>query len=199
MDLRAVRLEDQVQGAPKPSPELDTDSCYRPPPTPKSNMLIGSRVPGAGSGIQVDASALQIIQSRGLDAKAEDLFPDVPPNAASRCNQGSSASSSDQWTSDTCSVGQIRPRSGKMLDRTDASEGLQRQGSPPRAARPGRSASDQRDQALSLAGGDTVFARCGTDPLLAEELQQGHLDLDLEPVQLDSNDEFPLTTVLPQA
>jgi hypothetical protein len=183
-----------VKGEPRPVTRLEADSYYDLSPTPEGDVLIGSRS-GDRTRCPVDGYALPSFKPIWTQ-DSKTLFPDVSGECGISVVPGSSAWLAQQ-SSDKDHLVQLAPASGKVLGRADAPRN-----SGGRVAK-GEfdldSASNQLDQALGLPGGDTIFAQVnGLTRYSLKKTGKVVWDLDLDQVQLESNDENALTTVLPQ-
>lgn len=192
VDMRGVVWK-MVKGEPEPVTRLEADSYYELAPTPKGDVLIGSRSSDR-SRCRVDGYSLPSFEPIWTE-DSQTLFPEVREECGISVVPGNSA-----WLevegSDTYYLAQVDPASGEVLGRTDApknSGGKAAKGEFDLA-----SAANQSDRALGLPGGDTIFAQ--VNGLTRYSLKTGKVmwDLDLNQVQLESDEEFPLTTVLPQ-
>jgi hypothetical protein len=182
-----------VKGEPEPITRLEADSYYELAPTPKGNVLIGSRSSDRAR-CRVDAYALPSFKPMWTE-DSQTLFPEVREECGISVVPGNSA-----WLqvegSDTYYMAQVDPANGEVLGRADAPKnggGKAAKGEFDLA-----SAANQSDRALGMPGGDTIFAQ--VNGLTRYSLKTGKVlwDLDLNQVQLESDEEFPLTTVLPQ-
>ncbi|MEO6604706.1 MAG: hypothetical protein ABIN55_03760 [Aeromicrobium sp.] len=192
VDFRGVVWK-MVKGEPQPVTRLQADSYYDLHPTPKGDMLIGSRS-GDPERCRVDGYELPSFDPVWTQ-ESKTLFPDVREECGISVTPGNSAWLG-QETADKYYMAQVDPSTGEILGQADApkdSGGKAAVGEFDLA-----SASNQRDQALGLPNGDTIFAQ--VRGLTRFSLKTGKViwDLDLGQVQLDSDEEFPLTTVLPQ-
>lgn len=182
-----------VKGEPQPITRLQADSYYDLHPTPKGDVLIGSRS-GDRERCRVDGYELPSFEPAWTQ-ESTTLFPDVREECGISVTPGNSAWLG-QETTDRYYMVQVDPSTGKVLGSTDApkdSGGKTAAGEFDLA-----SASNQSDRALGMPNGDTVFAQ--VRGLTRYSLKTGKIvwDLDLSQVQMDSDDEFALTTVLPQ-
>ncbi len=192
VDFRGVVWK-MVKGEPQPVARLEADSYYDLRPTPKGDILIGSRS-GDRERCPVDAYRLPSFEPLWTE-DSKTLFPEVREACGVSVTPRSSAWLG-QETSDKYYLVQVDPATGKVLGRADApkdSGGKAAKGEFDLA-----SASNQSDRALGLSNGDTVFAQ--VNGLTRYSLKTGKVvwDLDLSQVQMASDDEFALTTVLPQ-
>ncbi|VXC01143.1 PQQ-binding-like beta-propeller repeat protein [Aeromicrobium sp. 9AM] len=182
-----------AEGEPQPVTRLEADSYYELSPTPKGDVLVGSRASDR-SRCRVDGYALPSFKPLWTqDAKA--LFPETSGDCGVSVIPGSSAWL-EQETSDKVLMAQVDPANGEVLGRTDAARNSG--GKAAKGEFDLASAANQSDQALGMPGGDTIFAQ--VNGLTRYSLKTGKVawDLDLRQIQLDSDEEFPLTTVLPQ-
>lgn len=192
VDLRGVVWK-MVKGVPEPVARLEAESYFDLYPTPKGDVLIGSRLSDSGR-CRVDGYALPSFEHTWTQ-ESKTLFPDVREDCVISAAPGNSAWLG-QETAEKYYMVQVDPASGEVLGRADApkdSGGKAAVGEFDLA-----SASNQFDRALGMPGGDTIFAQ--VRGLTRYSLKSGKVvwDLDLSQVQLDSDDEFALTTVLPQ-
>jgi hypothetical protein len=181
-----------VKGEPEPVTRLEDDSYFDLHPTPEGDVLIGSRL--SDDACRVDAYELPSFEHLWTTDNAA-LFPEVTKDCIISAAPGNSAWLA-QETGDRYYLVQVDPATGQVLGRADApkdSGGKAGVGEFDLA-----SASNQFDQALGLDGGDTIFTQ--VRGMTRYSLKTGKIawDLDLSQLQLDSTEEFPLTTVLPQ-
>ncbi|MCW2840441.1 MAG: hypothetical protein JWR55_1924 [Aeromicrobium sp.] len=181
-----------VKGEPEPVTRLEGDSYFDLHPTPEGDVLIGSRL--SDDACRVDAYELPSFEHTWTTDNAA-LFPEVTKDCIISAAPGNSAWLA-QETGDRYYLVQVDPATGQVLGRANApkdSGGKAAVGEFDLA-----SASNQFDQALGLDGGDTIFTQ--VRGMTRYSLKTGKIvwDLDLSQLQLDSTEEFPLTTVLPQ-
>lgn len=192
VDMRGVVWR-MVKGEPKPLARLAARSYFQLSTTPDRKTLIGTRLSDRGR-CRVDGYALPSFE-RLWTQDTKTLFPEVTEDCVIVAAQGSPAWLT-QETGDREYMAQLEPRTGKVLGRADAPK------SGGRPAEKGEfelaSAANQLDRALGLPGGDTIFAQVNGLTRFSLETGKVAWDLDLSQLQLDSDEEFPLTTVLPQ-
>lgn len=191
VDMRGVVWE-MAKGEPVAVARLEDDSYFGIYPTPKGDMLIGAR--SSDDRCRVDAFALPSFEHAWTqDSKA--LFPEVREDCLVTPTPGNPAWLAQQTLTKHYMV-QVDPETGKVLGTTDAPK--RDSGGAPKGEFDLDSASIHLDQALGLPGGDTVFAQ--VRGLTRYSLETGKIvwDLDLTQVQLESDEDYPMTTVLPQ-
>jgi hypothetical protein len=192
VDMRGVVWK-MVKGDPEPIAKLEDRSYFSLYPTPKGDMLIGSRLSDTGR-CRVDGYALPSFKHAWTE-DTKTLFPEVHEDCVISAAPGNSAWLAQESRDDYFMV-QVDPATGSVLGRADApkdSGGKAAKGEFDLA-----SASNQLDQALGLPGGDTIFSQ--VRGLTRYSLKTGKVvwDLDLSQFQLDSADDDALTTVLPR-
>ena len=182
-----------VKGEPQPVTRLKADSYYELSPTPKGDVLVGSRASDR-TRCRVDGYALPSFKPLWTQ-ESRTLFPETRDECGVSVIPGNSAWL-EQETSYKVHMAQLDPANGEVLGRTDAPRNSG--GKAAKGEFDLDSAANQSDQALGLPGGDTIFAQ--VNGLTRYSLKTGKVawDLDLRQIQLDSDEEFPLTTVLPQ-
>lgn len=191
VDMRGVIWE-MVKGEPVAVARLEDNSYYNLHPTPKGDMLIGTR--SSDDRCRVDAFALPSFE-HAWTQESKTLFPEVREDCIITAAPGNSA-----WLAQTTLkkhyLVQVDPATGKVLGKIDAPK--RTGGGAPKGEFDLDSASLHLDQALGLPGGDTVFAQMRG--LTRYSLETGKIvwDLDLTQVQLESEEDYPMTTVLPQ-
>ncbi|AXT84749.1 hypothetical protein C6I20_05765 [Aeromicrobium sp. A1-2] len=182
-----------VKGEPEPVARLETRTYFDLYAAPEGDVLIGSRH-GDGKRCRVDGYALPSFK-KVWTQDTEALFPDVREDCIISASEGNSAWLK-QETADKYYMVQVDPATGEVLGRADAAKDSGGQ------ADVGEfdlaSASNQFDRALGMPGGDTVFAQVRGMTRYSLESGKVMWDLDLSQIQLDSDEEYPLTTVLPQ-
>jgi outer membrane protein assembly factor BamB len=181
-----------VKGVPKPVARLEVDSYFGLHPTPKGDMLIGSS--NSGDDCRVDAYALPSFEHAWTQKNAV-LFPEATQDCVISVAPGNSAWLAQQIGNVQHMV-QVDPATGDVLGRDDAP--TLSGGQLPEGEFDLSSATNQLEQAMGLPGGDTIFAQ--VRGLTRYSLETGKVawDLDLGQFELASDDEFALTTVLPQ-
>ena len=192
VDLRGVVWK-MVKGEPQPVARLEADSYFDLYPTPKGDVLIGSRLGDRGR-CRVDGYTLPSFEHVWTQ-ESKTLFPDVREDCVISAAPGNSAWLG-QETAQRYYMVQVDPASGEVLGRADAPKDSG--GGAAKGEFDLSSASNQFDRALGMPGGDTIFVQ--VRGLTRYSLKTGKIvwDLDLSQVQLDSAEEFPQTTVLPQ-
>ncbi len=192
VDFRGVVWK-MVKGEPEPVTRLEADSYYDLRATPKGDVIIGTRM-GDREQCRVDAYKLPSFKPLWTQ-DSKTLFPDVREQCGISVTPRSSAWLG-QETSDKYYMTQVDPTTGKVLGRADATKDSG--GKAAKGEFDLASASNQSDRALGMPNGDTIFAQ--VRGLTRYSLKTGKVvwDLDLSQVQMDSDDEFALTTVLPQ-
>ncbi|MEV7396119.1 PQQ-binding-like beta-propeller repeat protein [Aeromicrobium sp. NPDC092404] len=182
-----------AKGEPEPVSRLEGKSYYDLSPTPKGDVLIGSRADDR-SRCPVDGYELPSFEPIWSE-DAETLFPGTGADCGVSVTPGSS-SWIGQETSESYRMAQLDPDSGKVLGRAEAPKNSG--GGAAKGEFDLASAANQSDRALGMPGGETIFAQ--VNGLTRYSLETGKVlwDLDLNQVQLESDEEFPLTTVLPQ-
>ncbi|NRQ50978.1 outer membrane protein assembly factor BamB family protein [Aeromicrobium stalagmiti] len=192
LDFRGVVWK-MVKGEPEPLQRLETGSYFTIAPTPEGDTLIGARLSDRGR-CRVDAYALPSFERMWTEDSAS-LFPDVREDCIISPASGNPAWMVQQDGS-RYSMIQVDPDTGKVVGKADAatdSGGKAAEGEFDLS-----SAANQFDRALGLPGGDMVFAQ--VRGLTRYSLETGKVawDLDLGQVELESAEDYPLTTVLPQ-
>lgn len=180
-------------GEPEPIARLESESYFDLYPAPRGDVLIGSRLRDGGR-CRVDGYRLPSFEHLWTQDTAT-LFPEVREDCVISAAPGNSAWVG-QETGDRYYLDQLDPETGEVLGRADAAKdsgGKAAEGEFDLA-----SASNQLDRALGLPGGDTIFAQ--VRGLTRYSLKTGKVvwDLDLSQVELESTEEYPLTTVLPE-
>ncbi|MCD9197568.1 outer membrane protein assembly factor BamB family protein [Aeromicrobium wangtongii] len=181
-----------VKGEPEPVARLQGDSYYDLHPTPEGDVLIGARGSDRGR-CRVDGYALPSFKPLWTQ-ESKTLFPEVREDCVVSAAPGNPA-----WlvqeTSDRYYMAQVDPMTGTLVGQDNrpkmgdkVAEGQFELAS----------AANQFDQALGLPGGDTVFAQVRGLTRYSLKDQKIVWDLDLSQLELESDDEFALTTVLPQ-
>ncbi len=193
VDMRGVVWRMSAAGDPEPVARLESDRYFALLPTPDGKRLIGSRL-GSGSDCQVDAYALPSFEpqwSRGT----KDLFPDVSEDCVISPAKGDPAWLA-QETSDRQYLVQVDPATGEVLGRADAPK--DRQKPIGKDEFDVASAALHLDSTLGLPDGEMIFARSGGITRYSLATDEIAWELSLDQLELESDEEFPLTTVLPQ-
>lgn len=181
------------KGEPAPIARLEDRSYFTLYPTPKGDVLIGSRLSDRDT-CRVDGYALPSFEHLWT-TDSPTLFPDVREDCVVSAAAGNPAILS-QETADTEYLVQVDPSTGKVVGRGQA----------PKTDRPPTAKGEfdlggaalHLDETFGLPGGDTIFPQ--TRGMTRYSLATGKVawDLDLDQLQLESTEDYPLTTVLPQ-
>ncbi|REK70386.1 hypothetical protein DX116_14685 [Aeromicrobium endophyticum] len=179
-------------GEPDPVARLEARSYFDIYPTPKGDMLIGSRLSDRGR-CRVDGYALPSFEHVWTSDTAT-LFPEVREDCVISVAAGNSALLM-QETTEGYSMVQVDPATGTVVGRGQAPKDSSAR--TPKGQFDLAGAALHLDQTFGLPGGDTVFAQLRG--LTRYSLETGKVvwDLDLDQLQLESTEEYPLTTVLP--
>ncbi|MRJ77779.1 PQQ-binding-like beta-propeller repeat protein [Aeromicrobium sp. SMF47] len=182
-----------AKGEPQPVVRLEADSYDQLHTTPEGDVLIGTRSDNRGR-CHVDGYALPSFKHLWT-ADNGALFPEVRDDCLISAAPGNAAWLVQQ-ADGRVHMAQVDPLTGKVLGRDDAASDSG--GRAPEGQLDVASAANQLDRALGLPGGDTIFAQ--VRGLSRYSLETGKMvwDLDLSQLELDSEEDYPLTTVLPQ-
>ncbi|MGJ9412029.1 PQQ-binding-like beta-propeller repeat protein [Aeromicrobium sp. CF4.19] len=193
VDFRGVVWR-MAEGEPEAIARLEADSYFDLVPTPDGEMLVGSRL-SDGDRCRVDGYTLPSFENAWTQDGAT-LFPDVDdPSCVIAAAEGD-PSWLMQETTDSYTMVQVDPATGEVLGSEEApkdSGGQAAEGEFDLA-----SAANQFDRTLGMSNGDMVFAQVNGLTRLSLESGEVAWDLDLSQLELESQEEFPLTDVLPQ-
>ncbi|WP_156464603.1 hypothetical protein [Aeromicrobium sp. Root495] len=193
VDMRGVVWVMKKDGQPDPVAKLKADSYFGLLPTPGKDVLIGSRL-GSNPTCMVDAYELPSFEPIWTQDNAT-LFPEAKQDCVI-----SAAKGNPSWLAQQVGtrqyLTQVDPKTGKVLGRADGP--TQNEGPTPAGQLDVASAALHLDTTLGLPDGDMVFAQASGISRYSLADKKMLWDLDLGQLELKSDQEYPLTDVLPQ-
>ena len=178
-------------GALKRVATLETDSYSSIGATPDGKYLIGTRLE---DGCKVDAYALPSFKHLWTKSNAE-LFPDVDSDCVISLAAGNPSWLAQEDDNRHFLV-QVDPKTGAEIGRV---EGEETEGPSPKGTFDVSAATLFLDTTVGLNDGDMIFVQPSGISRYSLAEEKFDWQLDLSQFELDSDDEFQSTTVLPQA
>ncbi len=191
VDMRGVVWR-MGKGEPKPVSRLEDDNYFNLHTTPDGSMLIGSRL--SDPACRVDAYELPSFEHAWTTEGAQ-AFPEQGDDCVVSLAPGDPTWLMQQIGSEY-HMAKLDPSSGEPVGSVSAPQSAQEP--VPEGTFDVASASNQFDRTLGVGDGEMIFAQARGLSRYSLETEEMAWELDLTQLELASEDEYALTTVLPQ-